>query len=260
MRICLKWLIKYYIELGKEIGIVLSKGKWIEIAYLAITTGIGFLVDTKEYIELYTNINLGQIPVPVLNGLLAGTTILVSLFLYTPMRIFRTNREKIALLEEQQKPKLQIGFDLKKFPGCLDDTSNAYEDTQTGKTVRIRFSQKWRIFIYNPSATETIKNVEAKLIDINKCLSGSARNLPAVHLKFTHDNKGEQRSISINPQSREFVDVIECFMSSEQINENIFYIQHTEKNQNYTELSLFFDNIDKEDCKIRIEVGGGCNL
>lgn len=119
MRICLKWLIKYYIELGKEIGIVLSKGKWIEIAYLAITTGIGFLVDTKEYIELYTNINLGQIPVPVLNGLLAGTTILVSLFLYTPMRIFRTNREKIALLEEQQKPKLQIGFDLKNFQAVL---------------------------------------------------------------------------------------------------------------------------------------------
>ena len=45
-------------------------------------------------------------------------------------------------------------------------------------------------------------------------------------------------------------------MSSEQINENIFYIQHTEKNQNYTELSLFFDNIDKEDCKMRIEGGG----
>ena len=58
MRICLKWLIKYYIELGKEIGIVLSKGKWIEIAYLAFTTGIGFLVDTKEYIELYTNLSI----------------------------------------------------------------------------------------------------------------------------------------------------------------------------------------------------------
>ena len=45
-------------------------------------------------------------------------------------------------------------------------------------------------------------------------------------------------------------------MTSGQINENIFYVQHIEKNQNYTELSLFFDNIDKEDCKIRIEVEG----
>jgi predicted translin family RNA/ssDNA-binding protein len=45
-------------------------------------------------------------------------------------------------------------------------------------------------------------------------------------------------------------------MTSGQINENIFYVQHIEKNQNYTELSLFFDIIDKEDCKIRIEAEG----
>ena len=155
-----------------------------------------------------------------------------------------------------KKLTLQIGFDLEKFPGYLDDTSNAYEDPQTGKTVRVAFSQLWRIFVYNPSSTETIKNVEVKLIDINKCLLGSARNLPEVHLKFTHDNKREQRFTDIHPKSRKFVDVIECYMKSTQINENIFYVQHIEKNENYSDLSLFFKNIDKEDCKIRIEAEG----
>ncbi len=162
--------------------------------------------------------------------------------------------DKIELLEEQQKPKLEIGFNVEQFPGCLDDTSNAYESPQTGKAVCVAFSQKWRIFIYNPSATDTIKNVEVKLIDIDKCLLGSARNLPEVHLKFAHDNKCEQRFTDIHPKSRKFVDVIECYMKSTQINENIFYVKHIEKNESYGDLTLFFKNIDKENCRIRIEV------
>ena len=120
----------------------------------------------------------------------------------------------------------------------------------------LHFSQKWRIFVYNPSTKETVKNVEVKLIDINNRLLGSARNLPEVHLKFTHDNKREKRFVDIHPKSRQFVDVIECYMTSAQINENIFYVQHIEKGQNYTDLLLFFNNVDNENCKIRIEVMG----
>lgn len=167
-----------------------------------------------------------------------------------------SSEKKVRFLEEQQKPKLQIGFDLEKFSSCLDDTSNAYEDPQTGKTVVVAFSQKWRIFVYNPSITETIKNVEVKLIDISKCLLGSARNLPEVHLKFTHDNKREQRFADIHPKSHKFVDVIECYMKSTQFNENIFHVQHIEKNENGSNLTLFYNNIDKEDCTFRIEAEG----
>ncbi|MEE9214597.1 MAG: hypothetical protein V3U54_07345 [Thermodesulfobacteriota bacterium] len=155
-----------------------------------------------------------------------------------------------------KKTFLQIGFDIEKFPDCFVDTSEAYEDPQTNKTVRLSFSEKWRIFIYNPSSKKTVKNVEVKLIDVNKCLLGDARNLPEVHLKFAHDNNREQRSVSINPLSRQFVDVIECYMKSGRSNENIFWVQHIEKNESLADLKLFYNNIDKEDCEIRIEVTG----
>ncbi len=77
-----------------------------------------------------------------------------------------------------------------------------------------------------------------------------------MHLRFTHDNKGVQRTINVNPKSREFINVIECFMQSAQVKQNEFFVQHIEKRQNHTELPLYFGNIDDEDCKIKIEVDG----
>lgn len=155
-----------------------------------------------------------------------------------------------------KKSILQIGFDVEKFPDCFVDTSEAYEDPQTKEDVQLSFTQKWRIFIYNKSSEDTIKNVEVKLIDVNKCMFGDARNLPEVHLKFTHDNNREQRFVDIHPVSRQFVDVVECYMRSGRSNENISWVQHIEKNEGHVDLKLFYNDFEKGDCKIRIEVSG----
>ncbi len=180
---------------------------------------------------------------------------LVFLFLYifcsNWMNISKRYYEENILLKEQQNPKLQIGFDLKKFPSCLDDTSNIYEHPQTGEPVNVAFSQKWRIFVYNSSPIETIKNVEVKLAEIDKCLPEQDSKLP-VHLKLMHDTEPYKYLFDINPKSRRFFDVIECFMKSTvQINRNHFVIQHIEEVYPY----LDFD-IDKDPYKITIEVEG----
>lgn len=178
----------------------------------------------------------------------------------TPERIYNKQEDiiadkqkKIDLLEERQKPKLEICFDPQS---CFDDTYSSYNITQKGKTISILFTYAWRLFICNTSTKDTINNVEVKLIDINKCLVGGARNRPEIHLKFTDDNSDERRTININPDSRKFVDVIECFnASTEQNREGLFNVLHTEK-ENDKKLTLLFDKIDNEDCKIRIEVEG----
>ncbi len=215
------------------------------------------------------NIILGKIYYTITSALLYEFGFLVivfgGLFFWKSLRIIperiynkqqdiiSTKQKTIEFLEERQKPKLEIGFDLKS---CFNDTGDAYVVTEEGKPNRIEFPHEWSIFVRNTSTTKTIKNVEVKLIDINKCLSGDARNLPEVHLKFAHDNNRERRSVSINPNSRQFVDVIVCYMKSSQRSENIFWVQHIEKNERHADLRLFYDNIDKENCEIRIEVTG----
>lgn len=238
MWIWFKWFGKYYKEVGKDIGTILLKGKWIEIAYLIISTSIGFYVDiTKKYIESNTNINVSQIPTPVLNGLLSGITILViviiwSLFLYTPMRIFRTNRERIGILEERQKTNLEIIFNETSKDHCSEYVQNN--------------GQTWGISVHNKSTITSIKNVTVKLTEVYEGLS--LVDDRQVCLKFARHDK---RYVDICAGDEEPVNV---FIWIKQIGEDKkprFDICHIEDIYPY----LIYD-IDKDDYKIKIVAFG----
>ena len=135
------WFIIYFKEHFARIikGTIVSlSGKVPMSAFMLLIPGIiGYFMDNEYLGKVYMSLICGFGGL----GLFCFSVFLFYLF-KTPVDIYKEGRETIKYLTELQKPKLQIGFDIEKFPGCLDDTSNAYEDPQTGKTVCVAFFTK----------------------------------------------------------------------------------------------------------------------
>ncbi len=217
------------------------------------------------------NIILGKIYYTITNALLYEIGFLVIvfgvLFLWKSLRvvperiynkqqdIIKSKQKTINLLEEQQKPKLEIRFD-ENNPRYANDTCKWSKNEQTGEIICIEASHTYRISIYNSSKT-TIEDVEAKLDKINSVVHPSGHKIPMyesimpVHFKFTNDKKPYKTSCEIHPDDDKTVDIIACFMISVQVKNDHFVFQYIEDVYPY----LQFD-IDKDDFEITIKVTG----
>jgi hypothetical protein len=120
--------------------------------------------------------------------------------------------EEKATLEKQLQPKLEIEFN-ENEPGYFHESpffrsEPPIEEILKSPREKLKDWRLCRISVKNLSKAYTIRNVEVKLLHIEKCPAQLEGKLP-LRLHFMHDNdRPFKHSIDINPGSPQFIDVI----------------------------------------------------
>jgi hypothetical protein len=119
-------------------------------------------------------------------------------------------KKETQFLEEKLQPKLEIGFD-ENDPRYFFESPYFRSERPIDDIIRAETPNDWRlcrISIKNLSTASTVRNVEVKLVQIEKCPDHLKGKLP-LRLHFMHDNDNPPtHRLDLNPGSPQFVDVV----------------------------------------------------
>lgn len=226
------WILKYcndhFIRIIKNTYNSLGKKLVLPIIMIAVPMIIAGFIENTYSIKILISILCGF-------GGLVSYCFLVFLFhlFKTPIDIYKEDKETIELLEEQQKPKLEIIFNETSKDHCSEYVQNE--------------GQTWRISVCNKSTTTLVKNVTVKLTEVYEGLS--LVDDRRVRLKFKHCDR---LFVDIHAGDKELVDVFEWIIDKENPR---FDIRHIEVDKISNAIRLYY-YIDKENYRIKIEAFG----